>query len=102
MSSSGKAAEMYPEYLRTYKATGEEHQGSPLYSDGDGYYLYRLSDRTWRVSSVVMKYIGRSSIFVGNEFTAECPDSVRSWGYMHNRDLAIWRYDDRTLTAKCT
>ena len=50
LSASRAAARRRSECLGRYVATGEEHEGAPVYRNSGDYILYRYSDGTWRAS----------------------------------------------------
>ena len=92
LSATGAAAKEWPRSLGRYEATGEEHEGAPVFSDGDGRYLYRYSDGTWRADSA----IGGRGVYrsVG---TADCPARNSQWLFS---DYPDWHSGD--ITAKCS
>ena len=92
LSATGEAA-MWPTYLGSYEATGEEHDGAPVYRKSDGKYLYRNSDGTWRATYE----IGGTGIYRSVDTTADCPVRVSKWRYDAGR--LDWRFGD--ITAKC-
>ena len=79
-------------YVGTYKDTGEEQEGAPVYRRWPDAYLARHSDGIWRAS----RYIDGSSYYrsVG---AAECPASINQWQYRD--DLLIWRSGD--VSVEC-
>ena len=71
LSATGAADVLWPKYLGTFEATGEEYEGKTVYKNNDGRYLYRHSDGTWRTGYG----IGASGIIKSVVETAECPVS---------------------------
>ena len=80
---------LWPKYLGTFEATGEEYEGKPVYKNNDGRYLYRHSDGTWRTGYG----IGASGIIKSVVDTAECPVSINQWQYSdvgwHSADITV-------------
>ena len=80
---------LWPKYLGTFEATGEEYEGKPVYKNNDGRYLYRHSDGTWRTGYG----IGASGIIKSAVDTAKCPVSINQWQYAdvgwHSADITV-------------
>ena len=95
LSATGAADVLWPKYLGTFEATGEEYEGKTVYKNNDGRYLYRHSDGTWRTGYG----IGASGIIKSVVETAECPVSINQWQYSdvgwhcwhHGRVLVSYR-----------
>ena len=67
---------MWPQFVDSYDATEEEHEGAPVYSDYHGNYLYRYGDGTWYSSK-----IGGDG-WIKSVDTAQCPASNSQWRYL--------------------
>ena len=91
VSATGAAADIYPDYLGRYVATGREHEGSPVFRNSDNKYLYRHSDDTWRASYVIGGYGYYKSV----DTTAECPASISQWQYLDGD------WHSGSITVKC-
>ena len=44
---------MWPRYLGQYKSTEEEHEGAPVFHNGNGMYLYHHKKGQWRINNVI-------------------------------------------------
>ena len=44
---------MWPQYIGQYKATEEEHEGAPVFHNGNGKYLYHHKKGQWRINNVI-------------------------------------------------
>ena len=92
LSATGAPAKIYPEYLGSYEATGEEHEGAPVYRNSNGDHLYKYSDGTWRADYYKIGSEGVKSV----DTTADCPDRVSQWQYM-----GYGGYGDGDITVEC-
>ena len=100
LSATGAPAKIYPEYLGSYEATGEEHEGAPVYRNSNGDHLYKYSDGTWRADYYK---IGGDGVYKSVDTDAECPASISQWQYWdydyHSGAPTDWRSGD--ITVEC-
>ena len=97
LSATGAAAKRWPSFLGRYLATGEEHQGAPVYRKSDGGYLSRYRNGTWHAGWGIG---GHGGGYKGVDTTADCPARVRQWQYYHSYDGGSSQSGD--ITAKCS
>ena len=92
----GEAAEIQEEYLGHYTVTEEEHEGAKVYKNGDGKYLYKISNGTWRAGS---SRIGRVATgYIRSVDTADCPFAIRQWEYWDS--TSGWSSEDKIRTKQ--
>ena len=111
MSATGAKAGYWLSWLgSTYKDTGKEREGAPVYEhkdksgQGTRAYLARDSDSTWRFGTIVGDPVDDSfyDSFYISVGTAECPDSVKQWQYKDDIDgVEIWRSGDGLASVVC-
>ena len=83
---------MGPSLLTSYEATGELHEGAPVFKKKyDTIYLFRR-DGIWCVGEYKV-----GTVFIRSVGTAQCPASVSQWQFWNDGD--IWRSGH--ITAQC-
>ena len=88
LSATGAKAGYWLSWLgSTFKDTGKEREGAPVY-EHKGAYLARNSDSTWRFGTILGDPVDDSfcDSFYKSVGTAECPDSVKQWQYWDGID----------------
>ena len=92
------AGRWFRDSVGTYEATGEKHEGAPVYKNSNGKYVYRHSDGIWHNNSVVGGHSPTDGGWRSVDTSAKCPATVSQWEY-HN--YYAGHYISGDITVKC-
>ena len=84
LGATGAAAAKWAQYLGQYKPTQQKHEGSPVYQNQNGKYLYHHTKGQWRTNNVVNK----RGVFKGEgSKKAACVSTKSKWYFWDEK----WR-----------
>ena len=97
VSATGLPWVMWPSRLGDYNVIEKEHMGRPVYSDGDGRYLYATGGG-WEVSRIV----GDSYAVMRSTSAAPSPILCQQWQYLDSYygNSGPWKDGNITVTIK--
>ena len=87
LGATGAAAAKWAQYLGQYKPTQQKHEGSPVYQNQNGKYLYHHIKGQWRINNV----INERGVFKGEGSKKDACVSPKSKWYFWDKE---WRRGD--------
>ena len=87
LSATGRAGELWPDFLIDYSLTEQVHNGRPVYRNSDGWDLYSQED-----------IVGYSTPMMRSTTTAVKPHLCQHWQYRYYDDGFKYKPGDITVT----